>query len=481
MFIPTRILYVIIAFFISLQNLYPTLSGNQTDALSPIHSPDSLPFTLDIELSSIEIPGGVQSGAFAIYNNKILYIGGRTNGLHGFNADNDNFPPLLQNTNVYVIDLETNKVYVKSLSDESSGLNQSEIDSLSTTAPEYHQSDKTLYFVGGYGVDTATGEFSTKPILSSINIPGLTNWVQNPNTKKSAKQYIRQISNPIFQVTGGALYRATSHSPFLLVFGQDFEGFYTAGSNGVYTEQVRTFKLIDDGINLIVFSEKYLPKDPNYLRRDLNVVPLLQIKEKNYVESYAALAGVFTLEDGIWTVPVFIDTSGNSFMPNPSKNSTFKQSMNIYNSAHVGLFSKKANEMHTVVLGGLTYIDCTGGTCAADPEDPFTNQVIDIVLTKNGKMNQYLMDAAYPFVPTNVASDLVSSYSPNFIFGAGARFIPVDKLPLFPNAVFSLDALKNKTLLGYIVGGIMSTINNTNTQADSAASPYIFKVFATPQ
>lgn len=476
MFIPTRIPYIIIALFVSLQNLQSTVSGNQTDALSPIRAGDSLPFTIDIELSSLELPNGVQSGAIAIYDNKILYIGGRTNGLHGFNADNDNFPPLLQNTNIYVIDIETKKVYIKSLADEDCGLNQAEIDSLSTTAPEYHQSNKTLYFVGGYGVDTATGEFSTKPILSSINIPGLMKWVQDANTKKSAKQYIRQISNPIFQVTGGALSQASAHDPFLLIFGQDFEGFYTAGSNGVYTDQVRSFKLIDDGTNLLVFSEKYFPQDPSYRRRDLNIVPLLQIKDKNYVASYAALSGVFTLEGGIWTVPVFIDTVGNSFMPNPTKESTFKQSMNNYNSAHLGLFSKKANEMHTVILGGLTYIDCTDGTCLADAEVPFTNQVIDIVLNKNGKMKQYLMEGEYPLILSTF-----SNPGNSLLFGAGARFVPVDNLPLFPNAVFSLDALKKKTLLGYVIGGIMSTLQNTNTQADSTASPYIFKVFATPK
>ncbi|MES2199654.1 MAG: hypothetical protein V4489_05765 [Chlamydiota bacterium] len=476
MFRQKKIFFILSILTIFSQEIHSgTISDNQTDALSPIYPPDSLPFTIDIELSSISLPGGVQSGALAIHNGKALYISGRTNGMHGFNADNDNFPPLLQNTNVYVVDLETKKVYVKSLNDKSSGLTQMEVDSLSTTAPQYQQTGETLYVVGGYGVDTATGEFSTKPILSAINVPGLMKWAQQSNNKRSAKQYIRQISNPIFQVTGGALYRESPHDPFLLIFGQDFEGFYTDGSSGAYTEQVRTFNLIDDGVNLTVFSENYKHQNPNYRRRDLNIVPIVRIQGKSYIQSYVALSGVFTLQTGIWTVPVFIDSSGNTFMPNPSKDSTFKQAMNNYNSAHVGLFSKKANQMHTVILGGISYVTYADGVFSADSEIPFTNNITDIVIDKHGNIKQYLLDVEYPFIPAGPPNT-----GNTLLFGAGARFAPVEKLPLFSNAVFSLDSLKKKTLLGYVVGGIMSALPNTNTQADSAASPYVFKVFATP-
>ena len=34
-------------------------------------------------------------------------------------------------------------------------------------------------------------------------------------------------------------------------------------------------------------------------------------------------------------------------------------------------------------------------------------------------------------------------------------------------------------MIGYIVGGIMSTLPNTNVRSDTAASPYIFKVTLT--
>lgn len=477
MFTQKKIFFTLIALIISAQNISAdTVSGNQTDSLSPIYAPDSLPFTLDIELSTLQLPGGIETGAFAVYDDKVILLAGRTNGLHGFDAGDNNFPPRQQNTNVYVLDLKTKKIYAKSLKDKSSGLNQKEVDSLSTTAPQFFQSDKTLYFVGGYGVDSATGEFSTKPILSAINIPGLMKWVQQSKNEKSAKQYIRQISSPIFQVTGGALYQATPHDPFLLIFGQDFEGYYNDGSKGVYTNQVRTFKLIDDGITLSLFAEHYKPQHSSYRRRDLNVVPTIHIEDKNYVQGFMALSGVFTTQTGIWTVPVFIDPVGNSYMPNPSKKSTFKQAMNNYHSAHIGLFSKKSNEMHTVILGGISYETYTNGTFSFDSEFPFTNNVTDVVIDKDGHMKQYLMEAEYPFVPAGVPNP-----GNTLLFGAGARFIALNNLPKFPNNIFSLDSLKKRTLLGYISGGIMSSLPNTNTQADSTASPYIFKVFATPR
>ena len=38
----------------------------------------------------------------------------------------------------------------------------------------------------------------------------------------------------------------------------------------------------------------------------------------------------------------------------------------------------------------------------------------------------------------------------------------------------------NAVVVGYIVGGIQSTLPNTNVESDSAASPYIFTVTLVP-
>lgn len=67
------------------------------------------------------------------------------------------------------------------------------------------------------------------------------------------------------------------------------------------------------------------------------------------------------------------------------------------------------------------------------------------------------------------------------LFGAGAQFFPAGGLPSYGNGVLDLDRLGGSQpyVIGYVVGGIMSTLPNTNAQSDTAASPYIFKVMLT--
>ena len=94
----------------------------------------------------LSLPNGWHSGAVANLDGKCLLIAGRTNGLHGF--DNEvgvnNFPPRAQNTVVYVIDFNNERVWQRALTDPSSGLTQEQIDTLSVTSPQYYQSGQTL-------------------------------------------------------------------------------------------------------------------------------------------------------------------------------------------------------------------------------------------------------------------------------------------------------------------------------------------------
>jgi hypothetical protein len=54
-------------------------------------------------------------------------------------------------------------------------------------------------------------------------------------------------------------------------------------------------------------------------------------------------------------------------------------------------------------------------------------------------------------------------------------------LPAYKNGVLKFDKLgTNSLVVGYIVGGIQSTLPDTNQESDSAASPYIFKVTLVP-
>lgn len=451
-------------------------SLNQTNDLSPVFVDQQLPFSISITQDTFTIPGGIHSGAFGDYQGQFLFIAGRTNGLHGFDntIPNNNFPPSQQNSTVFVIDPNKKTVKSRSLLDRSSGLTRQQIDSLSVTSPQSYQSGTTLYMTGGYGIDTATGTFSTKDTLTAIDIPGLMKWVTaDPNSLTSASKYIRQISNPMFQVTGGAMYPG-SNGTTLLIFGQNFTGYYTQTSNGSYTQQVRKFRILDFGGSLNVVAEESSPVNGNYRRRDLNVVPSIRMVNGRKIPEYVAFSGVFTEASGVWTVPVHISVDGTPVMADPNNATTFKQAMNNYVSPHAPLLDRHGI-MYTILFGGLTYGYFDNGQFVTDPEIPFTNQITAIKRNQNGIYQQFLLPVEYPTIISTQ-----SNPGNTLLFGAGGKFMPALNISTHPNGVFDLTKITQRTLLGYIIGGIQSTFINTSSPSDSAASPYIFKVYITP-
>lgn len=480
MYIFTKRLFISMTFIFS--SFAAAESDNQTEELTPVLQNQPLPFDFLIQQAEFALPSGLQSFAFGVHDGCWVLIAGRTNGLHGFNDDPNNFPPQTQNKIVYVVDLkDKQKVFSRELGDES-GLTQAMIDSLSVTASQFYQEGETLYISGGYGIDSATGLFTTKPLLTAIDLPGVIQWVQHPNPANLLVYHIRQTRNPAFTVTGGFMGKLKKHGPWLLVFGHDFEGLYMVSGQHtqVYTEQVRPFDVKDNGFTL---SAKALPPkpfvpNPNFRRRDLNVVPVILYQNGEYKRKLIAFAGVFTPDVGVWTVPVEINKHGKPTMANPADPRTFKQAMNQYACATLPLFSKKNKDMYTTFFGGISFGFFQNGVFMTDPEIPFINQVTSVKIDQNGVYSQYLMNAVYPVIESTQ-----SNPGNTLLFGASAEFILADDVPVYSNGVVNLDAaLKRKDLvLGYIVGGIQSTLPNTNTTSDSAASPYVFKVTLVPK
>jgi hypothetical protein len=449
------------------------VAQNQTATVSPVLSSNGVPFTIQIEQAGFSLPSGLQSYVVGTNGGKWLLVAGRINGLHGFNIGN-NFPPNTQNTTVFVVDPDAQTVTTRSLTNlVESGMTQTQIDLLSVTAAQSFQSGNTLYMSGGYGVDTATGNFTTKDALTAIDVPGLMHWVVNPTNGETAVQHIRQIFDPMFQITGGVMVQASAHRA-LLVFGQNFSGANLFTPDVTYSEQVRRFRIADNGTHLSAVALKPLPAtpDPDYRRAGLNVVPIIEHRRASFV----AFSGAFTPTDGIWTVPVEINRHGVSTMANPTNAATFMQGMNNFSCPTLELYSHKERSSYTVLMGGLSFGYFAGGTFQTDAELPFINQVTTIKRDQNGAFSQYLMNAEYPVI-------LSTGSNPGnpLLFGASATLIPADGLPTYKNGVLKYDALRSKpVVVGYIVGGIQSTLPNTNTGSDTAASPYIFKVTLVP-
>jgi len=456
----------------TLGSLSPAIAQNQTPDLTPILSSNSVPFRIQIEEAAFSLPSGLQSYVLGTHGGKWLLLAGRINGLHGFNSGNNNFPADTQNTTVFVVDPNLQTVATRSLTNSGSGLTTNQIDLLSVTAAQSYQSGNTLYLSGGYGVDSSTSNFTTKAALTAIDVPGLMHWVTSPSTNETAAQHIRQVFDPMFQITGGVMAEARPHHA-LLVFGQDFEG-ANITSEGTYSMQVRQFRIVDHGTNLSFIAQKTMPKtpDPNYRRANLNVVPIIEHGRPSFV----AFSGVFTPTDGIWTVPVEIGQNGIATMANPTNAATFKQGMNNWICPTLELYSRKEGNSYTVLMGGISFGFFSSGTFQTDAELPFINQITAIKRDRHGVFSQYLMNAEYPVILSTG-----SNPGNQLLFGANATLIAVDGLPAYKNGVLKYDALgSNPIVIGYIVGGIQSTLPNTNVSTDSAASPYIFKVTLVP-
>jgi hypothetical protein len=97
-------------------------------------------------------------------------------------------------------------------------------------------------------------------------------------------------------------------------------------------------------------------------------------------------------------------------------------------------------------------------------------------VNKDGKYTQHFMqNGGFPFIP----STTVNPGNP-LLFGAEGEAILFRKVPKYSNGVVKLDGIRKKTLIGYVVGGIKSTVPNTSSQADSSPSQYLFKIFVEP-
>jgi len=455
------------------------MSNNQTATTSNILPNTKLAFNINIQQSNLLLPMGIQSFCYGIHGQKWLLLTGRTSGLHGFSSTQPNFPADEENVTLTVINNKKKYVKTRSLIDPKSGLTQSQIDSLSVTNAQFYQEKNKLYIAGGYGIDTNSGTYGTKPLLTMIDIPGLIDWVETPTSQAQASQSIKQINDPIFQITGGFMTKIRGET--LLVYGQDFEGSYLSGPfTQTYSQQIRRFK-INKNFTIDKKSPSPPTPNPNYNRRDLNVVPRLHrkynSKNPNPIHSLVAYSGVFTPNNGIWTVPVEIDDKGHSQMADPNNTDTFKQGMNNYQCANVGLYSKKHNDMYTIFFGGLSYGYYQNGQFQTDPEIPFINQCTTVKINSSGQYKQYLMDNQYPTI-------ISPQFNPGntLLFGTDAEFIIDHQVKTLTGRIrnrkiIDYDSLKKGTnFLGYIVGGIASTLPNTNTTTDSFASYYIFEV-----
>jgi hypothetical protein len=289
-----------------------------------------------------------------------------------------------------------------------------------------------------------------------VSVSGLINAVINQG---SAVGLVKQISDPRLTNTGGELDAINGRS--YLVFGQSFQGGYN-GSNAsfsqIYTDEVRSFRIVDKGSTLAI-ANYVAQRDPvNFRRRDYNLVPTIVHGNKPALES---LGGAFTPNGSSFLKPIVIGPGGTAKV-----NYNYQQYFTQYNSARVSLYDAHTGSSAAILFGGISLYDYNfaTGTLSSDPDLPFVDDVTSVVTNKQGAVQEYIMPSQLPGR-----------------FGANAAFFATPGLPTYSNGVIKLDQLTGPTTLGYIYGGIYSTVGDTSDPGtQTTATNTLFKVTLVP-
>ena len=407
----------------------------------------------DLQLDTVSIAGlpGLHSFAVATHEGKWLIIGGRRDGMHQkFNA----FSTSNANQQVLVVDPKAGRSWQSSLS----GLPDSLQEQLRSANMEFFQQGQTLLFAGGYGRSELAQNHITYPYLTLIDVPGLMSAV----TKGEALQpHFQQIRDTFFAVTGGQLLQLAD--TFYLVGGHRFDGVYSANSANptqFYSNAIRKFVLSPKTAGMQVTHKSKVVDEINLHRRDYNLVP--QIFENGEL-GMTAFSGVF--QPGLALAP-FLNLLEFRAAGHAPVNG-FSQFLANYHCAKVPLYAQVANEMHTLFFGGISnYWLNANDSLIKDNRLPFVKTVSRV---------SRLADGTYQEVP--FAAELP------FFTGAGAEFLLADGVPTLPSGIVDYDALPlGKTLLGYIVGGIVTPENQrnpfvANTIGITSASGLLIQVF----
>lgn len=402
-----------------------------------------------IHLEQVTIPGApkIHSFSFADYEGKWLFVGGRTNGMHGFDAPTA-FPKQYANSKIYVVDPSTNNIYSRNIFTD---LDYTAADPLRSTNMQYYFDGQKLFMIGGFGYDSTSNSFITFPTLTIIDVSPLIQAIINGS---STAPYIRQYNDERFRVCGGELGMISDF--FYLVGGHNFSGSYTQFvNNQVYSNQVKKFKISDTKTDISITDYSSLTDTIQFHRRDMNLAPAIK---PDGISKYLILyGGVFTHSDLPFLNPVNIDNSGATV------DFGFEQKMSQYTCAYLSAFNSTNGSMYTTFFGGtsLYYFNEPTGIQIRDSLVPFINDITTLKKSSSG-----------------ISEELISPTIMPGLLGTNAKFILNPLIPHFDNGVIKLNEISGSTFAGYIFGGIKAFLPN-NTP--SIPSDIILKIYIDPK
>jgi len=381
---------------------------------------------LKFQARSIPQLPALHSFAWAKWENKLLLVGGRTDGLHQkqpFAA----FHPRHRNDSLFLIDLQTEQIWSSSLNELPAGIK----DQLQSTNMQFHQHNNKLICVGGYGYGDSSKKFTTYPALLRLDLPEIIKAIQQ---QKPWPQHIHQIRHNELAVCGGYLGRM--NDTYYLIGGHRFDGKYNPhgpdhgpGFTQQYTEQVRRFKLAKNG------SIKWLKPitDTNLLhRRDMNVLP--QYRDNGSV-GLTIFSGVFQRQAEL-PYKTLVDINHN----NVTEVQNFEQRFSHYHNAHLPVYDPNNKTSYNFFFGGIAeYYRNEKGDIIQNNILPFTRNISVITRSKQA-IKEELLTLEFPE-----------------LLGASAMFIPTKSEWFDTNGILLWDKIPaGEHRVGFILGGIVS-------------------------
>ena len=409
--------------------------------------------TFRVEIEPLEIVNSpaVHSGALAVYNGKWIYIGGRINGLHGFLSPFA-FPSDGKNENVFVIDPVLNQVWSSSLT----LLPENLYDPLTSSNIPFCQDENALYMAGGYGWSNSANDFKTFPVLTRVDLACIHDAVINGSDLNGC---FRQTTDSVFAITGGHLEK--TDDVLSLVFGHRFDGIYSVLNPGnsvhvqTYSNEIRTFQLEDDGINLSIEGYQAIRDTVNFHRRDYNLIPQI-FPDRSY--GFTAFSGVFQYNSLLPYLSTVNIKNGEAELING-----FDQHLSQYHSAVMPVYDSLNNVMHSFFFGGMSRfsIDTTTGEMVDDTLVPFVKTISSVSRFGDGTLEENQLDIRFQdFLGTNM------------------EFIRASDAPVLHNKIIDVNKITaDRTLAGYLFGGIKSPNPNISS-TDPGSSEANSKVYA---
>lgn len=412
-----------------------------------LRAQDTTPyFSVEIEELTRANAPALHSAAVAQHDGLWLFVTGRTNGLHAITGGSDAFPNEFANGAVVVYDPDADQRWTASLD----ALPEALADPLRTTNAQFHQDGETLYVVGGYGHDSATGAKTTFGTLTALAVPGLIGAVQNGT---ALAPHLRQLADARLAVTGGHL--AELDGRYILAGGNFFSGDYLAASQvQIYTDALRYFDIEDDGTTLALANYSETVDADRLHRRDGNLGPVIRADGS---EALALFGGVFQTDANLpFRTPVYFDDAAVDEAP-------FEAQFGHYTAPLLPLYDAATETMHTVFFGGMGqyYVDETG-TVTEDLLVPFVDAV-SILSTNSDATVEHVLDTRMPGR-----------------LGTNAAFFLDPSLPTYTNGVIRLRDLGGRTRVGYIHGGIETDTPHPGFFGGASwASTRVFAVYVT--